>query len=440
MGDERAEQDERDERDARAGPPRVNAATRGADVNRDGRDTLSAQCPACSLHELVPIYLHRDARGRWRQLKDADALPEGTLELDACPVCFGVWFDQGELDTLGDAEVDPGLLKTLMGRSAHRMCPRGHGFMNEHALPGLLRTPVDRCPRCRGLWLDGDERRELAGSSTREGQEERSLKLAKRGFIWAAQLLTQLPVEVENPARGTPWVVYIFGGALLVLYQLSVFGIFYARDWALVGAEVRSDPRLLYTALTHVWFHADAAHLLVNLYFLYVFGDNVEHLFGRLRYSLLLLGAAMTGALLQILLASPGSPPVIGASGAIAGVLAAYLWLFPRARLLQTVPFIFVQVKIPVWVYVLIWIGCQVVMAAFSSEVDFAWYAHIGGFMFGAAMTPVVVRWRQRRVAAEVRVPSAAFFLGKPPEVVRRARAQDRRARERRAASGRPRA
>ncbi len=397
--------------------------------------SLSAQCPACSLHELVPVYLHRDARGRWRQLKDPDALPDDALELDACPVCFGIWFDQGELDTLGDAELDPALLKTLLGRSAHRMCPRGHGFMNEHALPGLIRTPIDRCPRCRGLWLDGDERHALASSSTREGQEARGMKIAKRGFIWAAQILTQLPVEVENPARGTPWVVYLFGGALLVLYQLSVFGVLYARDWALLGAAVRADPRLLYTALTHLWFHADVAHLLVNLYFLYVFGDNVEHLFGRLRFIGLLLGAALAGALLQVLLARLGGAPVIGASGAIAGVIAAYLWLFPRARLLQTVPFIFIQLKIPAWVYVVAWIGFQLVMAVVSSDVNFAWYAHIGGFMFGAAMTPIVVRWRQRRVAEQVQVPSAAFFLNKPPELVRRARAQDRRARERRSSS-----
>ena len=74
-------------------------------------------------------------------------------------------------------------------------------------------------------------------------------------------------------------------------------------------------------------------------------------------------------------------------------------------------------------------------MAVVSSDVNFAWYAHIGGFMFGAAMTPIVVRWRQRRVAEQVQVPSAAFFLNKPPELVRRARAQDRRARERRSSS-----
>ena len=167
---------------------------------------------------------------------------------------------------------------------------------------------------------------------------------------------------------------------------------------------------------------ADWFHLLGNLYFLYVFGDNVEHIFGHLRFCALVVLAALAGALLQAYATTAIATPVIGASGAITGVIAAYLWIFPRARLLQTIPFVFIQVKIPAWVYVVTWLGVQVAMALFSAEVDFAWFTHIGGFIVGAALSPFVIAWRRRRVAASVRVPSAAFFLNKSPDEVRHAR------------------
>lgn len=342
------------------------------------------------------------------------------MTLDTCPVCFGVWLDAGEIDQLGDAEIDPAFLKTLVGQSANRMCPRGHGFMNEHILPGLLKTPIDRCPRCKGLWIDGYERHALARSTTREGQEDAALQIAKRGLIWAAQLLTHLPIEVENPARGTPWAVYGLCALLVGMYLLSVEGVVFARDWALVASQIVAAPMHIYTICTHAFFHADWFHLLGNLYFLYVFGDNVEHMFGRRRFLLLFLGGALLGGLMQAFLTRAADTPVIGASGAIAGVTAAYLWIYPRARLLQTIPFLFIQVKIPAWVYLGVWIGFQTIMAFFSDAVQVAWFAHLGGFIYGLALTPFVLRQRRKEVASQVRFRSAAAIFGKLPAPRRR--------------------
>lgn len=378
--------------------------------------TLSAQCPACSLHPLVAVGLRQDAKTRrWRQLKARDTPVSGDLSLDTCPVCFGVWLDQGEIDVLGDADIDPAFLKTMVGRSAGRMCPRGHGFMNEHLLPGMLSTPIDRCPRCRGLWIDGHERHALARSTTKEGQEDRSVQLAKRGLIWAAQILTQLPIEVENPRRGTPWAVLGLSALLLACYVASVLGLVYAREFALVTAVIKAAPLHAYTLLTHAFFHADWFHLLFNLYFLYLFGDNVEHVFGRRRFLLLFFAAAVFGGLLQLLLTRATGTPVIGASGAIAGVCGAYLVIFPRAKLLQTLPLVYIQLKIPAWIYLGAWIGFQAVMALFSDAHQFAWFSHIGGFVLGAAVTPLVLRRVCREVGETVRVKSAAAIFGKTP-------------------------
>ncbi|MDC0670986.1 rhomboid family intramembrane serine protease [Nannocystis radixulma] len=377
---------------------------------------LSAQCPACSLHALVAVHLRRHGKsGRWRQLPARESPVPGDLTLDTCPVCFGVWLDHGELDQLGDADVDPAFLKTMVGRSAGRMCPRGHGFMNEHLLPGMLKTPVDRCPRCRGLWLDGDERHALARSSTRAGQEDRSVQLAKRGLIWAAQVLTQLPIEVDNPRRGIPFVVLGLAALLVGCYVASVLGLVYAREYALVAGKVVAEPLRLYTVLTHAFFHADWFHLLFNLYFLYVFGKNVEHVFGRKRFLILYFGAGLFGGLLQLLLTRATGTPVIGASGAIAGVCGAYLVVFPRARLLQTLPFVYVQLKIPAWIYLGAWVGFQAAMALFSDARQFAWFSHLGGFALGAALAPPVLRSVVREVGESVRVKSAAAIFGKVP-------------------------
>jgi membrane associated rhomboid family serine protease len=109
---------------------------------------------------------------------------------------------------------------------------------------------------------------------------------------------------------------------------LSVEGVLFARECA--GRRPPVDrPAHAYTLVTHGVFHADWFHLLINLYFLYVFGDNVEHLFGRLRFLLLYVGAGVLGGALELLLSKAQHDAVIGASGAIAGVTAAYLWIFP---------------------------------------------------------------------------------------------------------------
>lgn len=325
--------------------------------------------------------------------------------IDTCPVCFGAWFDRGEFDLLG---ITDERMMARAGRAGRRVCPRGCGPMHEHTLPGLLRTPIDRCPGCEGIWLDGDERRKLAASTTKEGQQDEREQLVRRGVIWAAQIVTQLPVEVDNPARGTPWLVHVFLAAVLGIYVLEVQGLVFYRDWAVVSGQiVRETGESVHTFVTHQFLHGSWFHVLFNGYFLYTFGDNIEHLFGRLRFALLFVGAGVAGAGLHVLLSHATATPVVGASGSIAGVMAAYLCSFPHAKLFQTLPFVFIQVKIPAWVYLVLWVLFQVVMGFFSTAVQFAWFSHLGGFLFGLVVTPLVLRWRRGFVARSVAVPAA---------------------------------
>jgi membrane associated rhomboid family serine protease len=390
---------------------------------------VNAQCPACRLHALVPMALQRKDDGSWTQVVVSD---HDVVQIDACPVCNGAWFDSGELDQLAgevtnlEAALDPA------SRPSKRWCPRGCCPLRERNLPGLIRTPVDHCPDCRGVWLDGHERHKLAKSTTREGQQDRKQQLARRGAIWAAQLLVQLPVEVENPARSTPWVVFTLLAALLISFVLQLTGVFDLGDclpgfggmpigdlclapvagalrhqWRELGLAALSEGSW-YTLATHWLLHGGWAHLLGNCYFLYIFGDNVEHLFGRFRFALFFVAAAMVGGLAEVLLTKNTLAPIVGASGGIAGVMAAYLWCFPRNKLFQVV--LFIQLKLPVWVYLIAWFALQAVMGLFStSDAAVAWFSHLFGFAFGAAITPVLLHLRRREVGRSVQVAAMGF-------------------------------
>jgi membrane associated rhomboid family serine protease len=366
-----------------------------------GHAEVSAQCPACGLHELIVVHLESTEEGAWTQVEE----PSGNqvVQIDACPVCNGAWFDAGELDTLAGEEgamedvLDPGSVQ------GERPCPHGHGPMKEHRLPGRVETPLDRCGTCGGLWLDGDERRNLAKTTTAEGQQSTKEKLIKRGAIYAAQLLTQLPVEVENPMRGTPWVVFGLLATLFSVFILQIYGYIDTYDNGLVAGRLLASGDW-YTLATHQFLHGSWVHLLGNAYFLYTFGDNIEHVFGRKRFFAFFVLAGVAGGAMHVLLTNSTALPVVGASGAIAGVLAAYLWTFPKAKLFHVI--FFVQLKLPVWVYLFVWVGFHLFMAFFTWKNEVAWFAHLGGFLLGITATPVLHWIRRREIAKSVRVPA----------------------------------
>lgn len=373
--------------------------------------------------------------GLWKQVGPDEP---NVVQIDACPTCNGAWFDAGELDVLagGESGVEGALSEPT--KQSERTCPRGCGPLDERKLESKeqkVRTPLDWCPVCHGLWLDGEERRKLAKSTTREGQQKATRRWARRGAIWAAQLLTQLPVEVDNPARGTPYVVYALLGIFLSMFGLELAGVVdlghcqpgpNARPvgdlcLAPVAGMLRHQVKDMglvalvtgnwYTLVTHIFLHGGWAHLLGNCYFLYVFGDNVEHLFGHKRFTVFFVTAGVLGGLAEVLLTKNTLVPVVGASGGIAGVMAAYMWSFPRNKLFQVI--LFIQVKLPAWVYLFVWVGFQLVMGVIESgEARIAWWSHVGGFAVGAAVTPLVLKQRRREIAKKVGVPASRFAAG----------------------------
>ena len=150
------------------------------------------------------------------------------------------------------------------------------------------------------------------------------------------------------------------------------------------------DVRQWQTLGTHMFLHGGIAHVLGNLWFLWIFGGKVEDRLGSLRYLLLYLLAGVAAAALQIAVHPGATIPMLGASGAISGVLGAYLILFPRAWIWTLVPWIVPILPVPAAVFLVGWFFMQTLsgLGSLATGVDggVAWWAHAGGFVAGVVM------------------------------------------------------
>ncbi|MGZ5920083.1 MAG: rhomboid family intramembrane serine protease [Hyphomicrobium sp.] len=145
------------------------------------------------------------------------------------------------------------------------------------------------------------------------------------------------------------------------------------------------------TLLTYMFFHADIFHLLGNMLFLWVFGDNVEDAMGHAKFLFFYLACGVFAGLFHAWMVPDSDLPLIGASGAVAGVIAAYLMLHPRVGV-WILAFKFIPLRISAGLVLGLWIVLQIVMVAVSDAGPTAWWAHIGGLLAGAALILVLRR------------------------------------------------
>ncbi|MCP9990223.1 rhomboid family intramembrane serine protease [Streptomyces albogriseolus] len=242
-----------------------------------------------------------------------------------------------------------------------------------------------------------------------------------------------IPVHDVNPARRTPWVTYALiianivvfvaltpgvvgsltggGGSLADLCHLQAF----LERWAVVPRELihhqlpnlvptgatgvgpqgagcvigppRYDKSPELSVLTAMFLHGGWLHLLGNMLFLWIFGNNIEDRMGHVRFLLFYLVCGYAAAYGFAVLNAGSGEPLIGASGAVAGVLGAYLVLYPRARVWVLVPFlIFLPLRLPAWTVLGLWFGLQAVYSAGQGVTDagtVAYAAHVVGFVLG---------------------------------------------------------
>ena len=215
-----------------------------------------------------------------------------------------------------------------------------------------------------------------------------------------------LPLRDDNPSRTTPVVTraIIALNVLAFVYELSLgsdlrslFGVGALIPARLTEALAGGGAALpaLATIGSSMFLHAGWLHLIGNMWYLWIFGDNVEDHFGHAGFALFYVAGGVASAALHVAL-NPASPvPTVGASGAIAAVLGAYALLYPRARVITLVPiFFFIQI---VALPALLVLGFWFVMQFFSGALSIggggggvAWWAHVGGFVFGIAAAALV--------------------------------------------------
>ncbi len=217
-----------------------------------------------------------------------------------------------------------------------------------------------------------------------------------------------IPLRDRLPTRTTPVVNYVLLAlnALAFLWQIASEEVGYTAlvfDWGFVPARFLANPiGQLGTVFTAMFLHGGWLHIGGNMLFLWVFGDNVEDALGHARYVLFYLCGGFLAAIAQLLVDPTSTIPMVGASGAIAAVLAGYVSLYPKARVLVLFPVlvIFLFFEFPAWLVVLEWFVLNVAqgMAALGSQDGggVAWFAHIGGFLAGLVLVRIGMFGRLR--------------------------------------------
>jgi membrane associated rhomboid family serine protease len=232
-----------------------------------------------------------------------------------------------------------------------------------------------------------------------------------------------IPIRDTVRARRTPYLTYaiIAANVIVFVYMSSLeqslsrwdFYDWIAR-WAVIPRQFVREPSAgeFVAIFTSMFLHAGALHILGNMWFLWIFGDNVEDCFGPAGFLALYFFSGVVAFGAQLLF-DPTSPlPMLGASGAIAGILGAYLVLFPHARVLTLVPiFILIYfVELPAWAFLFIWLVFQNLAPATVARLPtesggVAYWAHIGGFLAGAAVAWLLKEELRKKKGAARRGP-----------------------------------
>jgi membrane associated rhomboid family serine protease len=256
-----------------------------------------------------------------------------------------------------------------------------------------------------------------------------------------------IPVYDENPTRRQPYVTWALIAVNVIVFLLSPIArapLFhnpsteqlcreqaYFQEWGAIPQELMHDKQLPFTfgdqagpgrcfrvrpgylkrpwlsSLTSIFIHGGWLHLIGNMLYLWVFGNNVEDRFGRVRFLLFYLLVGVVATYGFALTRSDSVEPLVGASGAISGVLGAYLLLFPRARVLGLVSFLFfLPLRLPAWIVLGLWFVLQAVYArgaGVSGGGEVAYLVHVIGFAIGVAY--VALRGQRLRPPPPARPP-----------------------------------
>lgn len=218
-----------------------------------------------------------------------------------------------------------------------------------------------------------------------------------------------IPIKDVIPARRFPlvnWII-ILANVAVFLFEASIGSGELSRligRYGMVPARMLSNPGVStgVSVFTSMFLHGGWFHLISNMWALYIFGDNVEDRLGPMRYLLFYLVCGVVAALAHVYSQPLSNVPVVGASGAISGVLGAYLVLYPRARVISLVPLWIVPwfIEIPAVFYLGFWFFSQLFSGLLSLGMPIstyggvAWWAHVGGFIAGLLLVKILEQKR----------------------------------------------
>lgn len=211
-----------------------------------------------------------------------------------------------------------------------------------------------------------------------------------------------IPLKDDNPTNSTPIITYVIIGICVIVFLLEISSPNYTSgalfySWGVIPASLVHNlqvPEEIYrvppmaTLITSMFMHGGFMHLIGNMLYMWIFADNIEDELGKTKFIIFYILSGIAAALTQVYMNTESTVPMVGASGAIGGVLGAYIVNHPRAKVLVLIPLgFFTQIiKVPAIFVLGIWFILQFVSSAFSSSSGggVAYGAHIGGFIFGA--------------------------------------------------------
>ncbi len=361
-------------------------------------------CPRCTfpLHEIPSPENPKVKVDFCRRCKGTFIEPDNLVAIYGKDIDVQNWLDREGCERLGLSELYCPIDDSQMYLyRIHLTAPRPDDGEEDKYVE------VDICRSCGGIWFDPQEAQQLLsivkankGFAKVRSQElleqlERENNITSMRTYYF-QLLTGLPIEDYNPVRKRPVVLFTILSLLVFFYILEVWlwasnpanlnKMFF--NWGLVPTEFFNGRYI--GLITHIFLHdaPNPLHLLGNLYFLYVFGDNIEDLLGYKKFLIIFFVSGIVGALFWMFRYAGKPIPLIGASGAISGLMGAYAVLFPRVKVWIVI--FFVQLRLNVWFYLLIWVGYQVFMWLTRTNSNVAFESHIAGFIAGIVLALMI--------------------------------------------------
>lgn len=354
---------------------------------------LLMKCPVCS--------------NTLRQVKSKSAT------IDICPQCGGIWFDSGELADFMEflsmnEKILPEEFKPFRRRNVqalykikekNKLCPKCGKELQKFNYSYDSNVFLDKCIDCGGIWTDGGEAiaiaRYLKENPTATAVGQGLADAAARSDLEPEESLAGyflfvprfvVPISDDIPRERFPFVTI----SLIVLCVLAFLG----QTFLVSDAKGLIDRFGLVPAhffgvglITSMFLHTGVFHLMFNMLFLWLFGDNVEDRFSRPAYLIFCLSCGLFAAILHCIFNWNSETPAIGAGGMVSGVMGAYLIFYPSATVSMFC--LYRTIEVPVVLYLVGWFVIQLTSAFMSKngdEAQIAWCAHVGGFIFGMAV------------------------------------------------------